>query len=147
MIVTILSSPMVTQALGANEVAADATSGLEPKATATPNAPVATINERRESAWLCRSLCMALSLGDALNGGDDAGVGTASADVAVHVPDDLLACRLGIVSQQIRGLHDLAGLAVAALRHLHRHPGFLQRMAGIRRQAFDGRHLFVGDLA
>jgi hypothetical protein len=41
---------------------------------------------------------------------------------------------LGFLGQQLRGLHDLPGLAVAALRHLFDDPGLLQRMRGIGRQ-------------
>src|SRR5271155_5058526 len=128
-IVTMLSSPIVTQALGANGPAAEAVSGIEPKATATLKAPVVTRNERRESAWMLVSFNMVLSLPHALNGGDDLTVSAAAADVAVHVGDDLFARRLGVLRQQVRRLHDLAGLAVAALRHLHGDPGLLQRMA------------------
>jgi hypothetical protein len=42
-------------------------------------------------------------------------------------------------------LHDLTGLAVAALRHLLDNPGLLQRVTGVRRQAFDGRDLLAPD--
>src|SRR5580658_3282356 len=90
------------------------------------------------------SFNMAVSLRDALNGFDDLGVSAATADVAVHVLDDLLACRLWILSQEFGRLHDLPRLAVAALRDLMGDPRFLQWMAGIRRQAFDRRHLLVG---
>src|SRR5271154_5038242 len=90
------------------------------------------------------SFNMAASLRDALNGFDDLGVSAAAADVAVHVLDDLLACRFRILCQQFGRLHDLPGLAVAALRDLMSNPCLLQRMAGIRRQTFDRRHLLVG---
>ena len=68
-------------------------------------------------------------------------IGPAAADVAVHMLDDLLAGGLGIASEERRRLHDLPGLAIAALRHLLGDPGFLQRMAGVRRQALDRCHL------
>ena len=55
-------------------------------------------------------------------------IGAAAADVAVHVLDDLGAVRLLVGRQQLGRLHDLAGLAVAALRHLQRDPGLLQRV-------------------
>ena len=42
-------------------------------------------------------------------------------------------------------LHDLAGLAVAALRHLLGDPGLLQRMAAVGRQPFDGGDGFAFD--
>ena len=74
----------------------------------------------------------------ALDGGDDAVIGPTAADIAVHVGDDVGARGLGILGEQLRGLHDLPGLAVAALRHLFDDPGLLQRVGGIGRQAFDG---------
>jgi hypothetical protein len=64
----------------------------------------------------------------ALDGGDDAMVGPAAADIAVHVGDDVGAAGLGILRQQLGRLHDLAGLAVAALRHFFHDPGLLQGM-------------------
>src|SRR5688572_27907711 len=53
----------------------------------------------------------------ALDGFGDAMVGAAAADVAVHVGDDLLARRLRVRREQLRRLHDLSRLAIAALRH------------------------------
>src|SRR5262245_1765201 len=74
----------------------------------------------------------------ALDGGDDAVVGAAAADVAVHVLDDLGPARPGIGLEELGRLHDLARLAVAALRHLLGDPRLLQRMRRIVRQALDG---------
>ena len=54
---------------------------------------------------------------------------------------------LGFFGEQLRRLHDLAGLAVAALRHFLGDPGLLQRVRGIRRQALDGDDLLAGDRA
>ena len=70
-------------------------------------------------------------LSGALDRAHDAWIGAAAADVAVHVGDDLLARRLLVLRQQFRRLHDLAGLAVAALRHLLGDPCLLQRMTRI----------------
>src|ERR1700730_7225955 len=67
----------------------------------------------------------------ALDGGDDAVISPAAADIAVHMRDDVGARRLRILGEKLGRLHDLAGLAVAALRHLLGDPGFLQRMRGI----------------
>src|SRR5271169_6341928 len=50
-----------------------------------------------------------------LDGTDDARVGGAATQIAVHAVDDLLLGRIWILRKQRRGLHDLAGLAVAAL--------------------------------
>jgi hypothetical protein len=71
-------------------------------------------------------------------------VGSAAADVAVHVLDNLRAARIFVRRQQFGGLHDLAGLAVAALRHLQLDPGLLQGVRGILRQPLDGDDLLAG---
>src|SRR3954467_7524889 len=133
--VTVPSGGMRTQALISRAVAALA-SGMSrrpsaPSAMAKPSAPVLFRNWRRSMSRL---------LGRALDGGDDAVVGAAAADVAVHVLDDLLARGILVGGQQLGRLHDLARLAVAALRHLLGDPGFLQRMRPIGRQALDRRH-------
>src|SRR5580704_12833909 len=77
-------------------------------------------------------------LGGALDGAEDARISAATADIAIHVANDVVAARILVGRQQRRGLHDLAGLAVAALRHLQVEPGLLQRMVAIGRQSFDG---------
>src|SRR3954471_3285464 len=126
---------MRTQALISRALAALASGTSRrpsaPIAMAKPSAPVLFRNWRRSMSRL---------LGRALDGGDDAVVGAAAADVAVHVLDDLLARRVLVSAKQLGRLHDLAGLAVAALRHLLGDPGFLQWMRAIGRQALDGRH-------
>src|SRR5262245_49655042 len=76
----------------------------------------------------------------ALDGAHDALIGPAAAEIGAHVLHDLRAGWLRLLLEQISRTHDLAGLAVAALWHLRGEPGLLQRMRGIRRQAFDGRH-------
>ena len=76
-------------------------------------------------------MVMVSLLRGALDGAHDARIGAAAADVAVHVRDDLLARRLLVLREQRRRLHDLAGLAVAALRHLLGDPRLLQRMAAV----------------
>src|SRR5574341_230324 len=84
-------------------------------------------------------------IGRTLDRGDDLVVGAAAADIALHVLDDLRA-RGFLVLRQERGRgHDLARLAVAALRRLLGNPRFLQRMVGRGRQSFDGRDLLPGD--
>src|SRR5690606_31506406 len=76
----------------------------------------------------------------ALNGADDAHIGPAAADVAVHVFDDLLPRGVGVAFEKSCRLHDLPGLAVAALRYLLGNPRLLKRMAGVRGQTFNGCH-------
>jgi hypothetical protein len=50
---------------------------------------------------------------------------------------DLVTRWLFVARKQFCGLHDLAGLAVTALRHLLGDPGFLKRMVTIRRKTFN----------
>src|SRR3546814_13429091 len=72
------------------------------------------------------------------DGADDALVAAAAADVALHPLEDLLVAGAGRCRQQRGRLHDLAGLAEAALRHVHVAPGDLDRVVAVGRQAFDG---------
>src|SRR6185436_7701117 len=53
----------------------------------------------------------------ALDRAYDPRIGAAAADVRAHVLHDLLAARVAVFPEERRGAHDLAGLAVAALRH------------------------------
>jgi hypothetical protein len=53
----------------------------------------------------------------------------------------------GRVLEQRRGLHDLAGLAVAALRHVELAPCLLHRMIAVSRQALDGDDGLAVDVA
>ena len=51
----------------------------------------------------------------------------------------------GVLREQRRGRHQLAGLTVAALRHVELLPRALQRMRAVGRQPFDRRDLGAGD--
>src|SRR6185295_1542131 len=82
--------------------------------------------------------------GREMHGFADALVGPAAADVG-HRRVDIGVGRLRLLLQQRDGGHDLARLAVAALRHIDRRPGFLHRMRGVGREALDGDDL-VGRL-
>ena len=53
--------------------------------------------------------------------------------------------RIAILGEQRRRLHDLAGLAVAALRHLLGDPGLLQRMLALGVETFDRGDLLAGE--
>src|ERR1043165_8550706 len=75
----------------------------------------------------------------------DAEVGRAPADVAGHRLIDLRVGRLGILLEQRRGAHDLARLAVAALRDVELLPRPLHGMRPIGRQPFYGSNLAAGD--
>src|SRR5215468_3819947 len=82
----------------------------------------------------------------ALNRTHNALISATAADIGAHVFNDLLARRLRIVLEQVGRAHNLAGLAVAALRHALGQPGLLHRMTGIQRQSLDCRYGLAGDL-
>src|SRR5262249_24888080 len=81
-----------------------------------------------------------------LNRAHDAFIGSATAEIRAHMRDDLRACRLGILLEQVGRAHDLSRLAIATLRHLLGEPGLLQRVRRIRRQSFDRGHGLACDL-
>ncbi len=58
--------------------------------------------------------------GDLLDGGAYAGIGAAPADIAAHGLVDIGIGGLGVLFEQRRGGHYLAGLAIAALRYAQR---------------------------
>src|SRR5262244_1221282 len=62
----------------------------------------------------------------------DADIGHASAQVAAHDGVDVLVARVAKILEQSCGLHDLSGLAIAALRCLRLDPGLLQWMLTVR---------------
>src|SRR5690348_15482624 len=71
----------------------------------------------------------------------DALVTAAAADVTRHRFAYLVMRGFWIVHQQRGRLHDLTGLAEAALRHIDLAPGLLNGMVAGRMQAFDGGDL------
>ena len=101
-------------------------------ATAKDSPAAPTITWRRDT-WRSKLRSDVLVHGSALPRGaldraHDALIGSAAADVGAHVLDDLGARRLRLLLEQVGRAHDLAGLAVAALRHLLGEPGLLQRV-------------------
>ncbi|CDG51202.1 hypothetical protein HALA3H3_130030 [Halomonas sp. A3H3] len=81
----------------------------------------------------CLGHVSGLSCG-ALYGADNPHIGSAAADITVHMFNDLLTRGIGVALKKCRCLHELSGLAIAALRHLFVDPGLLKRMARIWRQ-------------
>src|SRR4051794_26831884 len=81
-----------------------------------------------------------------MNGVLDALIAAAAADVAGHRVPDLVMRRLRILRQERSCLHDLPGLAEAALRHVDLAPRLLHGMIAGRMQALDGRDLAVCDV-
>src|SRR5580658_10462111 len=76
----------------------------------------------------------------------DALIAAASTDVAVHGLVDLLVGRRRGLCQQRRRLHDLAGLAVATLRHTDIAPGHLHGVLALGVETLDGNDRFAGDV-
>src|SRR6267143_7130836 len=75
----------------------------------------------------------------------DAIVGAATAYVAAHGAFDLGVGGALYLGEQRRGAHDLARLAVAALRHVVRDPGLLQQPAFLGlADALDGGDSLAG---
>src|ERR1700693_5270352 len=75
----------------------------------------------------------------------DALITAAPTDVAVHRLVDLLVGRRRHFCQQRRRLHDLAGLAVAALRHTDIAPCHLHGVLALGVETLDGDARFAGD--
>src|SRR6267378_1642146 len=121
------SLPMRTKALGTNgapEGLSAAADVLNPINRPPPNAALALRNSRRERSMSGPLLCRVL---DSLA---DAHIRTAATDVSGHGGVDIAIGRVGVGREQGRRGHDLAGLAIAALRDFQRDPGLLDLLAG-----------------
>src|SRR5512142_3426748 len=97
-----------------------------------PGAPSGSARRPRRAWWA------SLRPGDRFDRLEDALVGGAAAQVAVHAGDDLLAGGLGVPEQQSVGAHDHAGGAESALHAAALDEPFLERMElPAARQALD----------
>src|SRR5882724_7980067 len=76
----------------------------------------------------------------------DALVAATAADVTGHRFAYLVVVRFRVLVQKRRRLHDLAHLAVAALRDIHLAPRLLNRVIAGGVEAFDGRDLAAADI-
>ena len=86
-----------------------------------------------------------LPLCGGFNGGTDAQVGPASADIPVHCRLDFFVGRGRVLFEECGGVHDLAGLAIPALGYVVLDPGLLQRMRSIFREPLDGGDWLVAN--
>src|SRR5688572_21634558 len=103
-------------------------------------------SERRESV-VDSSIGRPL-LGDERDRVVDAGVAGAAADVAGHRLLDLRRARLRVAREQRAGVHQLPGLAVAALHDVLVEPGLLQRAPDRALcERFDRGHLLARERA
>src|SRR6266581_5666261 len=141
------SLPMRIKALGVN-VAPAAPSALriegrvvKPMRSPPPRAALALRNWRRE-----RSTVMSGPfLGRVFDSLADPHISAAAADVPRHGSVDIAVGRVGVGREQGRRGHDLAGLAIAALRHLQLDPGLLNLSAGGRgANCLDGGDALAG---
>src|SRR5947209_8003213 len=132
---------------------------LKPSARPPPaSAAEPTTNLRRESFWPLPKIIFFMALSSrpadgaigraaigAVTGGEmhrraDTLIGAAAAYIG-HRLIDVGIGWLRLFLEQRGGGHDLAGLAIAALRNVDRGPRLLHRVRGIGRQALDGDDL------
>src|ERR1700733_9170497 len=94
-----------------------------------------------EQRWFLGSWLRLERLGGCMDRGANTGIGSAAANVAAHRGVDVSVSRRCIFFKQCGGGHDLAGLAVAALRYLQRDPGGLYRFRGLALEALNSSDL------
>src|SRR6266571_2511446 len=113
----------------------------EPMRSPPPSAALALTNCRRE-----RSTVMSGPfLGRVLDSLADPDISAAATDVPRHRGVDIAIGRVAVGREQGRRGHDLAGLAIAALRHLQLDPGLLNLSAGGRgANGLDGGDALAG---
>src|ERR1051325_4408469 len=89
---------------------------------------------------------MSRSCGSRLDGGGDALIAAAATDIAAHRAVDLGLGGLLVLCQERGGLHDLAGLAITALRDIRAAPGLLHRVIAVWIEPLDRCHGAAGDI-
>ena len=82
-----------------------------------------------------------------MDGGADAVVGRAPADVAIHRLIDVFVSRLGNLRQKADGGHNLTRLAKPALRNIEFYPSRLNGRGDVAGDAFDCRYVTSLDVA
>src|SRR2546427_13084290 len=121
---------------------------MKPIRSPPPSIALALRNWRRERSTVMSGPFLAVrrTMRRVLDSLADSHISTAAADVPRHRGVDVAVGRVGFGGEQSRRGHDLAGLAITALRHLERDPGLLDLLAGgcgadglDRRNALAGR--------
>src|SRR6266496_901520 len=134
------SLPMRIKALGVNAAPA-APSALriegrvvKPMRSPPPSAALALRNCRRERSTVMSGPFLAVrrTMRRVLDSLADSHIRAAAADVSRHGIVYVCVAGAGILREQRRSRHDLAGLAIAALRYLQIDPGLLNLLAGRR---------------
>src|SRR5271168_478364 len=143
-----LTTPPCILAAPVAKAASAARAGTNSAATTRP--PVA-IKPRRKPRRLtfstvARTGVMSRSRGGRLDGGGDALIAAAAADIAAHRTVYLVFGRVLVSAEKCCGLHDLAGLAIPALRDVEGAPCFLHGMVSLRVEPLDSRHRPAGDI-
>src|SRR5207237_6388693 len=136
----LLSGLIRSHALGAKGAAAAAAKRppagrWNPITRPAPAAAVVSRNSRRET---CEGALMSRSLRGPVNRRPDALISAAAANVRHRLIDVCIGGVRLLGEQRCRG-HDLARLAVAALRHAFRDPGTLHRAPAVVGHARAGR--------
>src|SRR5437879_13533502 len=128
------SLPMRMKALGVNASAAAPIEGpvLKPMRSPPPSTALALRNCRRERSTVMSGPFLAVrrTMRRVLDSRADSHIGAAPTDVPRHGGVDIVIGRVGLGREQRRRGHDLAGLAIAALRDLEIEPRLLDLPAG-----------------
>src|SRR5437762_409022 len=146
MIVTVSSALILTQTFGSNAPAASAVplSRKPGRYPPTSSAPPVALTFKKMRLLRVFVICASYSC-RAMDGAADALIRSASANVSRHGSINLRVGWFRFPGEQRRGRHQLARLAIAALRYLLGDPCCLQRMTRRRRQTFDGGYLLCSD--
>src|SRR6185369_15107860 len=140
--VTVLSGATRTQAFRAAGFSAEK-AFLKGKAMPITKPPPTAAEDFRNSRRVVMSRL--LRAGGLLDGRANTGIGAAAAGLAVPGLVDVRVGGLGRRGEERGGAHDLARLAVAALRHVQVAPGGLHLLADrVRGHRLDGRDLLAG---
>src|SRR5215813_3930784 len=119
-------------------VAANASGIWKPSISPPPTATEAWMKDRRERVCFVMSASLCLrDFGGATDRLHDPLISAATAKIVRHRGLDLRQRRVLALGDQGGGRHDLAALAIAALRHADLDPGLLDRMRAVGRQPLD----------
>src|SRR5258706_13344999 len=98
---------------------------IKPITSPPPIAALHFKKSRRDSLMMdvAMSSLLARHVRGSMDRGADLAVGAAATDISRHRGVDIGVGRIPVLGEQRRRAHDLDGLAIAALRHVHFKPG------------------------